>query len=127
MYLHEILHGEPPVESTDASRLDPDELHRLAVRRVERKRKFHERAIGAAVLAVIVTVIWAISEYHNAGGWPSSLTSFSQSSGIPGVWNIWIIYPLLALGLGAALDACFTYLRRPMTESDIRREMERLR
>ena len=122
MHLHEFLEGE----SNEVAPPGPDDLRRLAVKRVERKRKFRERAIGAGVLSIVLCLIWGISEYHNAGGWPSSLSSFSQSSGIPGVWNIWIIYPLLALGLGLTLDACFTYLRRPINESDIRREMERL-
>ena len=27
-----------------------------------------------------------------AGGWPTQ--GFSQSSGIPNVWNFWIIYPV---------------------------------
>ena len=92
---------------------------------VERKRKFHERAVGCGALSVALCLIWGISEYHKAGGWPSSLDPFSQSSGQPGVWNIWIVYPLLALGLALTLDACFTYLRKPITESDVRRELER--
>lgn len=122
MYLHEMFKGE----SIEVAPLGTDDRHRLAVKRLERKRKFREHAIGCLAVGFVLSVIWAISEYHNAGGWPSSLGSFSQSSGQPGVWNIWIIYPLLALGLGVALDACYTYLRAPMTESDIRREMERL-
>ena len=122
MHLHELVRGE----SIEVTPLGTDDLHRLAVKRVERKRKFRERAIGCGVVSVVLCLIWGISEYHDAGGWPSSLGSFSQSSGIPGVWNMWIIYPLLALGLALSLDACFTYLRKPITETDIRREMARL-
>ena len=123
MFLHRFIEDEPIGVAPSGA----DDLQRMAARWVERKRKFHERLIGCGVLAVVLCVIWATSEYHNAGGWPSSLTSFSQSSGIPGVWNMWVVYPLTALGLGVALDACFTYLRRPISEGDIRREMERLR
>jgi nucleotide-binding universal stress UspA family protein len=43
---------------------------------------------------VLLTVIWALTEYHNAGGWPTQ--GFSQSSGIHDVWNSWIIYPATA-------------------------------
>ena len=43
---------------------------------------------------VILAVIWAFAEYHNAGGWPTN--GFSQSSGIANVWNYWIIYPAIA-------------------------------
>ena len=68
--------------------------------------------------------MWAISEYHNAGGWPSD--GFSQSSGIAHVRNIWIIYPVLGLGLILALEAWNTYGRKPVSESEVRREMDRL-
>jgi hypothetical protein len=45
---------------------------------------------------VILVLIWALSEYHNAGGWPTR--GFSQSSGIHDVWNFWIVYPIGGLG-----------------------------
>jgi hypothetical protein len=122
MHLHELVNGRPIEVASSCT----DDLRRLAVKQVERKRKFREHAVGAGVLSLVLCLIWGISEYHNAGGWPSSLTSFSQSSGQPGVWNIWVIYPLVALGLAVTLDACFTYLRKPITENEVRREMDRL-
>jgi hypothetical protein len=67
--------------------------------------------------------IWATSEYHNAGGWPTQ--GFSQSSGIHDVWNIWIIYPLIALVLATAGHAWFVYGRKPISESEVEREIER--
>ena len=67
-------------------------------------------------------IVWAISEYNNAGGRPTD--GFSQSSSIYHVWNIWIIYPVLGWGLILAIDAGFTYGRKPTTESEIRREMD---
>jgi hypothetical protein len=72
---------------------------------------------------VILTVIWAFSEYQNAGGWPAS--GFSQSSGIPDVWNYWIIYPSIAWVLLTVADALLVYGRKPVSESEIRREIER--
>ncbi len=123
MYLHELVKGEP----IEVAPPEANDLHRMAVKQVERKRKFREHAIGVGALNLVLCLIWGFSEHHNAGGWPSSLTSFSQSSGQPGVWNIWIIYPLVALGLAVTLDACFTYLRKPITANEIRRELDRLR
>jgi hypothetical protein len=72
---------------------------------------------------IVVAVIWAISEYHNAGGWPTS--GFRQSSGIPNVWNYWIIYPFIAWVLGTAAGAWWAYRRKPVSESEIQREIER--
>jgi hypothetical protein len=62
-----------------------------AINQLERKRKFHADAIGATIAMVI---LWAMSEYHNAGGWPTE--GFSQSSSIHHVWNYWIVYPFIA-------------------------------
>lgn len=69
-------------------------------------------------------VIWAIAEYHNAGGWPSD--GFSQSSGTAHVWNIWIIYPILVLAVLLGIDGWKTFGRRPISEHEVQREMERL-
>lgn len=62
-------------------------------------------------------VIWATSEYHNAGGWPTG--GFSQSSGIHDVWNSWIIYPLIALGLFITARAWSVYGRKPISKKEI--------
>jgi len=104
---------------------DERQVRELAIEQVERKRRFRMRAFGAAVVGVALVVIWAIVEYHNAGGWPTS--GFSQSSGIHHEWNSWIIYPLVALGLAVAIDAWKKYRRKPISESEIRREIDRLR
>jgi len=40
--------------------------------------------------------------------------------------NIWIIYPVLSLGLILAIDAWNTFRRKPISETEIRREMDRM-
>jgi hypothetical protein len=72
---------------------------------------------------LILAAIWALTEYHNAGGWPSQ--GFSQSSGIHDVWNIWIIYPVIAWAFLTAAFGLDVYLRKPISESRIEREIER--
>jgi 2TM domain len=96
----------------------------LALKQIERRRRFEMRAVSYTAASIVLVVVWAISEYHNAGGWPSD--GFSQSSGSSHVWNIWIIYPLLGLGLALAIDAFNTFRRQPISESEIRREMDRM-
>jgi protein-S-isoprenylcysteine O-methyltransferase Ste14 len=100
------------------------QVRELAVKQIERKRRFRMRAFSAAAATVVLVIMWAISEYNNAGGWPTN--GFSQSSSIPHVWNIWIIYPLIGIALILALDAWNTYRQQPISESEIRREMDRL-
>ncbi len=106
-------------------REDDEHVRELAVKQIERKRRFHSRAFSAASVAVVLVIIWAITEYNNAGGWPTD--GFSQSSGIPHEWNSWIIYPIIALALAVAIDAWHTYRRTPITEDEVHREMNRLR
>ena len=107
----------PPAEDTEG-------LRRLALERIEAKRRFLKHAIGTAAATVLLVVIWAVSEYNNAGGWPTH--GFSESSGDPHVWNIWIIYPVLGLALLLGLEAWSTFGRRPVTQSEIKREIDKL-
>ena len=77
-------------------------------------------AIGIALLVGI----WATSEYHTAGGWPTH--GFSQSSGIHDVWNYWIIYPIIAwVSILAARGSRVYHRPKPISESEIKREIER--
>jgi len=104
--------------------VDRASLRELALKQIERKRRFFMRAVSWAVATVVLVAIWAITEYNNAGGWPTK--GFSQSSSIPHEWNIWIIYPLLGIALLLALDAWRTFAHKPVSEDQIRREMDRL-
>ena len=69
--------------------------------------------------------MWALSEYHNAGGWPTE--GFSQSSGIHDVWNYWIVYPVGAWLLIMGARAWTVYGHKPISETEIREEMDRQR
>jgi len=124
MPVQQIADGTPPVIELSAPERDDAEVRELAVKQIERKRRFEMRAFAAAVVCAFLVVVWAVSEYNNAGGWPTN--GFSSSSSIPHVWNDWIIYPLIAIGLGIAIDAWNTYRRKPITEAEIKREMDRL-
>jgi protein-S-isoprenylcysteine O-methyltransferase Ste14 len=116
---------KPVVVDSSLVRAGDEQVRELAVEQIGCKRRFRMRAFGAAVVGVALVLIWGIAEYHNAGGWPTS--GFRQSSGIHHEWNSWIIYPVVALALGVAIDAWHTYRHRPISESEIRREMDRLR
>jgi hypothetical protein len=94
-----------------------------AIKQIERKRHFWIGAVMGTLAMAVLTLIWAMSEYHNAGGWPTD--GFSQSSGIPNVWNYWIIYPAIAWVFLTVAGGLPVYLRKPVSERDIRHEMER--
>lgn len=87
------------VEDNDPSKAPPDSEERArqqAIKQIELRRHFRIEAVATAIGMVILVLIWALSEYHNAGGWPTR--GFSQSSGIHDVWNFWIVYPIGGLG-----------------------------
>ncbi len=100
-----------------------DPARERAIRQIERRRRFHIEAAVSVLALAVVTLVWAFSEYHNAGGWPTR--GFGQSSGTPHVWNYWIVYPLGAVVVFLGARAWFVYGNKPISESQIRREMER--
>jgi hypothetical protein len=112
---------------TDSRSNDPAGSEQLArqqaIKQIERKRRFWATTVAAAVGMIVLVVIWATSEFHNAGGWP--VDGFSQSSGIHDVWNYWIVYPLGAWVLLTAASAWFVYGHKPISEGEIKREIER--
>ncbi len=126
MPVEHLTKNEPPAVDVAFPR-PTDDMQRtreLAIKQIERRRRFRIRSFSASVASIVLVTIWAISEYNNAGGWPTE--GFSQSSSIPHVWNVWIIYPLLAIGLAVAIDAWNTFRRKPITEGEIRREIDRM-
>ncbi len=118
-----ITDGRPTEAAPDPVESSEQHARQQAVKQIERKRAFLVHAVAYAVGCLFLIVIWALTEYHNAGGWPSH--GFSQSSGIPDVWNIWIIYPVLGWGAFVAVHGWGVYLRKPISEREIKREMDR--
>jgi len=103
---------------------DGEQLARQqAIKQIERRRHFHIEAVVGAVGMLLLVGIWATSEYHNAGGWPTH--GFSQSSSIHDVWNYWIIYPVVGWLLILAARAWSVYGHKPISESEVKREIER--
>jgi 2TM domain len=121
--LHDIPHDMPAAEGPDDPARGEQLARQQAIKQIERKRRFWAGTVTAAVGMIVLVVIWALSAYHNAGGWP--VHGFSQSSGLHDVWNYWIIYPLGAWVLLTAAGAWFVYGRKPISESEIKREIER--
>ena len=113
-----------PPEEAGRSRSDAEQdARQQAIKQIERRRRFHIELVGSALVILLLVVIWATAEYHDAGGWPTQ--GFSQSSGIHDVWNYWIVYPLGAIILFVGARAWFVYGHKPISEDEITREMRR--
>jgi hypothetical protein len=123
-----MLHDISPDKRGDSDSNAPVTSEQLArqqaIKQIQRKRRFWISTVGWSVIMIFLVVIWATGEYHNAGGWPTN--GFSQSSGIHDVWNYWIIYPFGAWVLLTGASAWWVFRgRKPISESEIKREMER--
>jgi hypothetical protein len=95
-----------------------------AVKRIDRNRRYWITTAIFTLGMLIIAAIWAITEYHNAGGWPTR--GFARSSGIHDMWNIWVIYPAMAWVLLTATVSPVIHPHKPISESQIKHEMARL-
>jgi len=116
--------GDRPSEVDSNASVDSQEFARQqAIKQIQRRRGFHIEVAMSALGMCVLVAIWALSEYHNAGGWPTH--GFSQSSGIHDVWNYWIIYPIMGWVLILAGRGWFVYMHKPISENEIKHEIER--
>jgi hypothetical protein len=56
-----------------------ERLRQQAIKRIKQRRTFHVELVVSGIGMMILVLIWATSEYHGSGGWPTQ--GFSQSSG----------------------------------------------
>jgi hypothetical protein len=122
-----LIPSTPTNSSAPPQPSPPDNSEEIAreqaIKQIERKRHFQIEAIASTIGMILLAVIWATAEYQNASGWPTN--GFSQSSGIHDVWNLWIIYPFMVWALFLAARAWVVYGHKPISESEIQREIER--
>jgi hypothetical protein len=109
-------------EALPAVPTQDEELRRVAHKHLENVRKF-KLYLSAYVLGMLVlTPVWALTEYLKADGWPER---FSEQSN-PGDWNPWIFWVALAGLLLVGIAALRAYFTTPITEAEVDREVERL-
>lgn len=74
-----------------------------ARRRVTERRDFGSHLVVYVVVNAFIVLVWAVT----------------------GAGYFWPVWMLAGWGIGLALHAWDVFVRRPVTEADIRREMER--
>ena len=81
---------------------DHQERREAAIKRLKAKRDFVRSLVAYLVVNAMLVVIWALTD---AGGY------------------FWPIWPILGWGIALVLQGWNAYLRKPISEDDIRREM----
>jgi 2TM domain len=84
-------------------------LREQAMRRVKKRRDLHTHAFVYLTVNVLVWGVWLI------------IADASDS------WFPWPLWLTLGWGIGLIFNAWDVYVRRPITETDVQREVERLR
>ena len=82
-----------------------DELHAAAVRSIKKKRDFRSHVFAYVLVNAFLIVIWAVT----------------------GAGFFWPVFPLAGWGIAVLFNAWDVYARKPISEEEIQREMERLR
>ena len=83
--------------------MDDQERREAAVKRLNAKRDFWSHIIVYLVVNAMLVGIWAVT----------------------GRGYFWPVWPLLGWGVGLILHAWETFFHRPITEEEIRKEMDR--
>ena len=99
-----------------------DDLWTIARDRIRHRRNFVSHVIAHGIGSLFLIIVWATTEYHNAGGWPTGFRTGRQNHD----WDPWIMYALFAGTLAVVVHAWVAFGRRPLTEADIRREAGRI-
>jgi hypothetical protein len=86
----------------------PEGLRDQALRSLKKRRDFHTHAFAYLTINILVWGIWLI---------------IGASSG---AWFPWPLWVTLGWGIGLIFNAWDVYVRRPITETELQREIERL-
>ena len=123
--LPDISHDRPDDKDLHVPVASEQLAREQAIKQIGRRRRFWFWAMLGTLVMIVVTVSWAVSQYHTAGGWPTH--GFTQSSWppVPNVWNGWIIWPAMVWVLAMAGYAWFVFGNKPVSEREIKREMQR--
>lgn len=97
------------LDSDEIVGTSPEVLREQALRRLKKRRDFHAHAFVYLAFNLVIWGIWVAIGATTSGGWEP--------------WPLWIT---LAWGLGVMFNAWDVYMRPPITEDEIAREIDRL-
>ena len=112
-----------------------DSVRALAAERIYRVRRFKLHAIVFAVGLPLLGAFWVLTEYVEEDTWPSRFASDPDVAGTwdpwfffaAGIWFIALVIHGLRTYLGPRVGPIGRYIRRPISEAELDREIERER
>jgi hypothetical protein len=116
--------GAPPAASDTDVHRDEDALREVALRHLERVRRFKLYLATYLLAMLVLTPVWIVTQYQTADGWPKHLSSRSRYAGD---WDPWIIWVALGGAVLVAILGFRAYFDRPETEAEIEREISRIK
>ena len=99
-----------PTENGRRTREAEGRLREQALLQLKKKRGFRTHLFAYVLINTVLWLIWAIVLLSADGPW------------LP-----WPLFPMAGWGIGLFFHAWDTYGRKPFTETDIERELARLR
>lgn len=90
------------MDDNENRREDNDDRREAAIKRLKAKRDFRTHVVVYLLVNALLVGIWAV----NGGGY------------------FWPGWPILGWGIGLALNGWSVYFEKPITEDEIRREMD---
>jgi hypothetical protein len=121
------LRGATPPERDDT-------LRALAIERIHRIRRFKLHLVAFAVGLPLLGALWVLTEYFEEDTWPSRFASDPDVAGtwdpwfffVAGIWLIALVIHALRTYLGPPVGPVGRYIRRPVTQEELDREVARL-
>jgi hypothetical protein len=86
----------------------PEELRDQALRRVKKRRDFHTHVFVYLIVNLLLWGLWLVTGAETGGAVP------------------WPIFPTLGWGAAVLLNAWDVYVRRPISQAEVDREVNRL-
>jgi hypothetical protein len=122
----------PPQAPAEREHENP--LRSLARERIYRIRAFKLHLATFVVGLPALTALWVLTEYFEENTWPSRFASDPDVAGtwdpwlffVAGLWFIGLVIHALRTYFGPPVGPIRRYIRRPVSEEEIERQVERL-
>jgi 2TM domain len=112
-----------------------DTVRRLAIERIHRLRRFKVHLIAFGLGVPVLGAVWVLTEYFEEHTWPRRFASAPDVAGtwdpwfffVAGIWFIVLAIHALRAYLGPRIGPLGRYIRRPIAQPQLDREIERLK